>query len=300
MKTPADKIRPDALHQNDIIQIIVTTSCDILTCSSCTQLLVYRKDARFMDIGVFRTAVQSLRDWPGVVALFGGNPCSHPHFDDLCAILEEEVPEQRRRGLWTNNLLGNGEVARRTFWPHGRFNLNVHQSSKAADEMREWLPGITILGEHTASWHSPILMNWEDMGLTQAQWIAARENCDVNQRWSAGIAQRGRDAYGYFCEIAAALDGIRGENHGLLARPGWWKLPISVFDEQIRQCCDRGCGIPLKYRGHLDNAETYDVSKTFVPITQSARLSAKVKQMLHESPPESTAIATDYQRLFSE
>ena len=32
--------------------------------------------------------------------------CSHPHFDALCEILQEEVPDQAKRGLWTNKLLG--------------------------------------------------------------------------------------------------------------------------------------------------------------------------------------------------
>ena len=279
---------------NDIIQIIVTTSCDLLQCSNCTQLLPYRIDKRFMDVDVFRKAVQSLDTWPGVIALFGGNPCSHPKFADLCQILIDEVPQQSRRGLWTNHLLGKGAIAQTTFWPHGRFNLNVHAEARAIAEMEHWLPGITILGREQPSWHSPILMHWQDMGLTYEAWVAKREQCDINQRWSGAIAERDGQAYGYMCEVSAALDGIRGENHGMLAVPGWWNRPISAFQDEIASCCDRGCGVPLRYKGHLDRDETYDVSQQFVQISL-----AKVKSsaQLHTEPPEATAIATDYQRI---
>jgi hypothetical protein len=294
MKTPADKIAPGANPRNDIIQIIVTNRCDLFTCSNCTQLLPFRADVRFMSVDVFRRALRSLDTWPGVRALFGGNPCSHPNFEELCSIMEEEVPNQAQRGLWTNNLLGKGAVAKRTFWPHGRFNLNVHEVSAAADYMREWLPGVPVLGENKASWHSPILMKWSDYGLSYEQWVSQRETCDINQRWSAAIAERRGEAYGYFCEVGAALDGIRGENHGVLAVPGWWKFGMGMFHEQVRQCCDRGCGVPLRRKGSLDRADNYDVSPSWpteVPMLSNPAVSVKV----HAEFPEGTEMATDYQ-----
>lgn len=294
MLTPADKIAPNARYTNDIIQIIVTRSCDLLFCSNCTQLLPYRQDVRHMSLDVFRQALRSLEGWPGVRALFGGNPCSHPKFDALCQILQEEVPDQAKRGLWTNNLLGHGAIARETFWPHGRFNLNVHNEERAVAEMQQWLPGITLLGRGTPSWHSAMLVHWQDMGLTYAQWVDKRERCDINQRWSAAIAERDGAAYTYFCEVGASLDGVRGENHGVLARPGWWQRPIGEFQEQITQCCDRGCGVPLKYRGHLDSDEIYDVSPQLIQIVDKT---TKPAVQVHTTPAESVPIATDYQRI---
>jgi hypothetical protein len=167
-----------------------------------------------MSLDVFRKALRSLDEWPGVRALFGGNPCSHPKFDDLCQILMDEVPNQAHRGLWTNNLLGHGSVARTCFWPRGRFNLNVHAHPRAALEMADALPGIPILGELQPSWHSAMLMHWEDMGLTFEQWVEKREVCDINQRWSGAIAERDGDAYGYFCEVGASLASSRDRGGG--------------------------------------------------------------------------------------
>lgn len=293
MKAPYDKVAPGANPRNDIIQVIVTNRCDLFTCSNCTQLLPFRKDTHFMSVEVFREALRSLAGWPGVRAMFGGNPCSHPQFDELCAVMEEEVPSQAQRGLWTNSLLGKGQVARKTFWPHGRFNLNVHESKSAADEMREWLPGIEVLGERRASWHSPILLNYRDYGMTDEQWVAARETCDINQRWSAAIAERDGHAYGYFCEVGAALDGIRGTNHGLLAVPGWWKFGMEMFQEQVVKCCDSGCGVPLRRKGSLDRDDNYDLSPSWQEGLAPVALVAKT---VHPQFPEGTEISTDYQQ----
>ncbi len=297
MRAPTDKLPPNPGPHNDIIQVITTRVCDLHWCSNCTQLLPFRTDAWNMSPEVFREALRSLEGWPGVRAMFGGNPCTHPKFDELCAIMREEVPDQRQRGLWTNNLLGHGAVARETFWPHGRFNLNVHGKPEAIPEMLEHLPGIAVVGTDRASFHSPILMDWRDMGLTEEEWVAKRETCDINQRWSAAIAERDGRPYAYFCELGASLDGVRGENNGILAVPGWWRWPMALFADQVRQCCDRGCGVPLRYRGHLDSDEVYDVSRSFIPVTDVVVRRAKRERVqVHEAPPETTPEVTKYLR----
>lgn len=285
MKAPTDK-------SNDTIQILVTRACDLFHCSNCTQLLPFRRDAIHMSVDVFRAALRSLAGWPGIRGIFGGNPCVHPKFADLMQVLIEEVPEQRQRGIWTNDLMQHGELVRDVFYPHGRFNLNAHADPEAAAEMDRWLSGRIIESSRSRpSWHSPILLDWRDMGLSEAEWIEARESCDINQRWSAAIMERDGKPYAYFCEVAGALDGIRGENHGIEAVPGWWAWKMDRFGEQVRQCCDRGCGVPLKRLGHLDRDDAYDVSPAFVPLTSSR----KVKTVIHTELPEGTDRPTDYQ-----
>lgn len=293
MKTPIDKINSGA---NDIVQIVCTTACNLFWCSNCTQILPFRKDIKHMSPEVFRQTLRSLDGWPGVRAMFGGNPCVHPQFPELCRIMAEEVSNQNQRGLWTNDLMKHGEITKRTFWPYGRFNLNVHCDVKAADYMREWLPGIPILGEDRPSWHSPILMDYRDFGISDENWIEMRENCDINQRWSAAIMERDGAPYAYFCEVAGALDGIREENNGILAEPGWWKWPMNRFENQVKSCCDRGCGVPLKRKGHLDSDETYDISSSWQEATQLRNAFT----LVHVGLPEGTEIPTDYQARWSE
>lgn len=291
MKAPTDK-------RNDTIQILVTRRCDLYFCSNCTQILPFRKDPLDMSLDVFRKAVRSLEGWPGVYGIFGGNPCSHPRFPEICEILAQEVPNRRQRGIWTNNLLGHGQIVRDTFYPQGRFNLNAHCDMKAAAEIDKWLPGKIIRSStNRQSWHSPILMSWQDVGLTREEWVALRERCDINLRWSAAIMERDGQPYAYFCEVAGALDGVRGENNGIPAVPGWWRWKMDKFWSQVEQCCDRGCGIPLKCKGHLDRQDTYDYTEAFADHV--AKKHKKVTLEKHDSLPETTEQPTDYQALRS-
>ncbi len=290
MLAPIDKLKSGV---NDTIQIIVTTACT-LQCSNCTQLLPFRQDARHMSLECFREAVESLRDWPGIVGIFGGNPCNHPKFVNLCAVLSEIIP-QERRGLWSNDLLGHGEIVANTFYPKGRFNLNAHAVEQAAVKINAFLPQRLIPGSDTKhAEHAAMLANREDFAISKEEWIAAREKCDINQKWSGAIAERDGKPFAYFCEVAAALDGVRNENHGIPAVPGWWRegMMHSGFQTQVRQCCDRGCGVPLKMKGHKDNDEIYDISPSWAGL--ASQLRGNVGLMIHEEIPGRVKTNIDY------
>jgi hypothetical protein len=252
---------------------------------------------------VFRLALRSLEGWPGIRGVFGGNPCMHPQFPDLMAVLREEVPDQRQRGIWTNDLRQHGPLVRDVFFPRGRFNLNAHANPGAAAVMDRYLPGKVIPSSRTRpSWHAPILLDWRDVGLTPAEWTEAREACDINRTWSAAICERDGAPFAYFCEVGAALDGIRNENHGIPAVPGWWRNRMDGFGDQVAKCCDAGCGVPLRRLGHLDTAATYDYSAAFIPLIAGRLRSGKVAGVPHGDLEtlEATARPTDYQGLRSE
>lgn len=289
MLMPLDKIRNKA---NDICQIVVTRNCCVFSCSNCTQLLPFRKDVRNMSLECVEEAIASMRGWPGVIAIFGGNPVVHPQFPEICEIVKRLIPNQAQRGLWTNNLHNHGDLIRETFWPHGRFNLNVHGDLEAAAEMNRCLPGKPIFGESGRDHHGGMLMDYRDYGLTEEQWIEKREKCDINQNWSAGIYERDGRPYAYFCEVAGSLDGVRGENNGVLAEPGWWLRPIEAFDHQIKRCCDRGCGVPLRTVGHEDREAVYDISPSWAEAT--ATRTGKVEIQVHETLPQESHELTDY------
>lgn len=295
MLAPIDKIKNGG---NDIIQIVVTTACNLFNCSNCTQLLPFRKDYLHMDPDVFRSACHSLRDWPGVVAMFGGNPCSHPNFPLLCQIMKEEIPTQRHRGLWSNDLMGHGQIVHETFFPYGRFNINAHTIQSAIPDIDKYLPGQLIeTSRGQQAWHSSVLVHWRDMGLTYRDWVIKRESCDVNRNWSAAVVERDGLAYAYFCEVAAALDGMRNQNSGMLIHDGWWRDSISSYYGQVGQCCDRGCGIPLRMKGNLDLSNTYDVSPTMLPYTEDRRGKVNLSTINAPGLMGKTKETTDYMRL---
>lgn len=309
MLTPLDKIN---LRQNDIIQVVVTRSCDIFNCSNCTQLLPFRKDPQVMSLACAEEALQSLEGWPGIVGMFGGNPCTHPQFQEMCGLWEKYVPV-RQRGLWTNNLMGKGFVASMTFVDGvSRFNFNVHTNGKAADEMRRFFPKTKVHGEHKQSVHGALLGFHGDYGVNDNDWYEARERCDINQKWSAGIYAREamkkkmpiageqmqsceQKPFVYFCEVAGAIDGVTGENNGLPAVKDWWQKPIGDFSRQIDRCCDRNCVVPLKYKGSADLDFNYDMSKSVMPLTTDRIDRAKVT--VHDHPQETVRELTDYQEL---
>lgn len=297
MKAPIDKLESGATK---IIQIVVTRNCDLFWCSNCTQLLPFRNgkanDPAYMSTEVFYEAVHSLQDWPGIVAMFGGNPCVHPKFEELCRIMEDLIPEQNRRGLWTNNLNGHGEIVRAVFWPDGVFNLNVHTDRRAEEDMRQWLPGINVLGVGRPSWHSGILLNPKDLGVVGDEWVEKRERCEINQHWSAAVVERNGRAKAYFCEVASALDGVRGLDHGVPVTPGWWRWRMDRFWPQVAGCCDAGCGVPLATKGHLDADRTYDHTESFDEAVARLRASRRLKLVRHGAMPETTDEVTDYQQ----
>lgn len=290
MLAPLEKLEA---RKNDIIQIVLTRNCDVFNCSNCTQLLPFRKDAREMSLGCVEEALLSVAGWPGVAAAFGGNPCTHSRFPEVCALWQKHVPDQRRRGLWTNNLLRHGAVARETFHPRGRFNLNAHGNAAAAREMRRWLPGVPVFGESGRNHHAAMLLDYRDYGIAEAEWAVMRERCDINQKWSAGIYQ-GPDGkpYAYFCEVAGSLDGVRGECNGVPAVPGWWRQPMEHFRRQVGACCDRGCGVPLRGTGHQDADAAYDVSPSWVDLTE--RRTGRVVVEAHAARPAQVHESTDY------
>lgn len=293
MLAPIDKLNS---RVNDIIQIVVTTACT-LECSNCTQLLPFRRDYRHMSVDCFRLAVESLADWPGVIGIFGGNPCNHPKFPELMGILCEVIPDQRRRGLWSNDLLMHGELCAKVFFPDGRFNLNAHGIQTAAVKFKSFLPGKIIPGsEKGQASHAAILANFSDYGMMYDEWERAREACDINQKWSAAIVERAGRPFAYFCEVAAAIDGVRNENHGIPAVPGWWKetMDNAGFQEQVSKCCDRGCGVPLKIAGHMDNENTYDISSSWTPELQFTRGHRVAEVVTHHDIPGHVKENTDY------
>jgi len=246
-----------------------------------------------MTVDCFWEAIRSVRGWPGVVALFGGNPCSHPQFEEIAKIMEREIPDQRKRGLWSNDTLSHADTVRRVFYPNGRFNMNAHADPAAAKRISLALPGKLIPNsDRVGSRHAAILADYRDLGLTEAEWIAKREACDINQKWSGAIVEREGRAFAYFCEVAAAIDGVRGENHGVAAMPGWWKSLMPVFSGQVRNCCDRGCGVPLRIKGHEDREDVYDVTPGWANTLPDTK--AKIFFEVHQSVGEQTHESTDY------
>jgi hypothetical protein len=236
---------PNAMH---IICIDVTNKCD-LACSNCTRLLENQDAFWDMTLENFRLALRSLKQYPGVIAMIGGNPCMHPKFEALCQIFVEEIPERFRRGLWTNNFFKHKALAEQVF---GVFNLNTHGDERAVKSMQS-MRGRSWYHEGHSE-HSPILTAMKDLYDEETMWRLIPE-CDINLNWSAAIVENKGELRYYFCEVAAAFDLARGEDHGFPLKDNWWMDGIKTYAEQIVNFCP-GCGVPAKIQGPLDSDET--------------------------------------------
>jgi hypothetical protein len=259
-----------APYEKGVIQIDVTNACDIYHCSNCTRMLQHHKNKFYMSVKNFRIAVESLREYPGVVGMFGGNPCVHPAFESLCDIMREVMPDKSRRGLWTNRIFYHGEIVRRTF---GYQNLNVHQSAVAIAEIQAAMPGRKIWGTDSPSMHAPILVAIKDIIPDKAARRSVIETCDINLKWSGCITQLphvNNELRCYFCEVAAAFDHVYQEDNGLPVTYGWWRRPIADYEHQIERWCN-SCGVPLRMNGHLDVDITDDYSATHAGLFGSKR-----------------------------
>jgi len=261
MKAPAD-YRPT--WRGGVIQIHVTRACD-LSCIGCTQGSNLGGKPVVISLENFEDAVRSLRGYFGVVGIFGGNPVLHPQFKELCAIFRDYIPFEQR-GLWSNNLRGNGAICRETFNP-AVSNLNVHTSTEAYEEMKRDWPECNPIGLGDSR-HSPPYVAMQDMeNLTDEDIWYKINNCDINQLWSAMVCEVGGKLRAYFCEIAGAQAMLYEDpSTGMEVTEDWWKKPIEDFENQIKYHCFR-CGIPLKGMGDLAvNGTKEYVSKTHLEL----------------------------------
>jgi hypothetical protein len=251
---PPGMCRPGT-YRGGVIQIHVTRACD-KACFGCTQASNLAGPSPMTSPKHFEQAVVSLKDYFGVVGVFGGNPALHPQFELLCQILKEHVPFSRR-GLWCNHPHRKGEIMRRTFDP-SISNLNVHLDRAAYAEFRRDWPESRPFGLEEDSRHGPPYVAMQDVVQDEGDRWRLISGCDINQHWSAMVCVFRGELRAYFCEIAGAQAMLHQyeadyPDYGLSVVPGWWRRPMVDFADQVRYHCHR-CGVPLRGYGQLSQA----------------------------------------------
>lgn len=257
-------VRP-GIYCGGILQIWVTRACD-RACVHCTQGSNLRGRPGMISVDQFEQALQSLEGYFGVIGVFGGNPAIHPEFEELCRLMRQYVPFERR-GLWCNNPLGKGAVMRKTFNPH-HSNINVHCDREAFEEFRRDWPECFPFGLAEDSRHGPCYVAMIDVLPDEEKRLELISQCDINQRWSALVGVFRGEVKGWFCEIAAAqsmlhqyeedypdtgLDVTKTYTHPQTGEAcKWWQLPMQSFVHQLRLHCHE-CGVPLRGVGALAN-----------------------------------------------
>lgn len=230
---------------NRIVQIDVTSRCD-KACANCTRALAQiRKPDMTPD--QFESAVKASFNWiireRGVLSIFGGNAAISPHFEEYCRILSDYLPE-KNRGLWINNLLGKGAIARKYFGPESTYNFNVHQDHEAAKQFREFFPFAKVWGENRRSMHASLFVASQDFMEEEEIWKAV-ERCTYDIEWSAIVVQEAPDwtsLGGYSCEIASTHARVNGVALGIPVTEGWLDCKLNDVRHQYEFACRRCSG----------------------------------------------------------
>lgn len=250
-----------------IICVDTTNRCD-LACSNCTRLLANQDNLWDMTPENFRLALQSLKDYFGIIAMIGGNPCMHPKFPELCRIFVEEIPNKFQRGLWTNNPFKHEKLCEETF---GTFNLNAHGEKRAQPALQRLTDSAMQTGGIAWTYmghsvHAPLLTAVKDIYRDEETMWEKIAGCEINRDWSASIVQNARgELRAYFCEVAASFDLARGGDGGHPVVPGWWNQKLTAFKDQVKTFCP-GCGVPAKQKGVKDSDEKDIYTKTNADI----------------------------------
>lgn len=239
-----------------VIQIHVTRACN-LACFNCTQGSNLRGKAPFISLDHFEQACASLEHYFGIVGVFGGNPALHPQFPELCQILANYIPFERR-GLWCNNLNGHGAICRKTFNP-AVSNLNVHLDAEAFKEMRRDWPEARPFGLQEDSRHSPVHLAMKDVVEDEETRWDLISKCDINIHWSSMICVFRNELRAFFCEIAGAQAMLHQNepeypDTGIKVTPDWWKQTMQDFEGQVVKHCHE-CAVPLRGYGELSQSQ---------------------------------------------
>jgi len=256
MRSPADM---------KVIQIDITNACT-KRCGNCTRFCGHHTKPFFMDFDTFRQAVDSLAGFDGVVGIMGGEPTIHPDFPRFVAYLRDHVgyddfsrASYAPAGDFLDHILNNAFNFNRGYNNHRGLWTSV--SSKYAEhfELIQDTFGVQCVNDHSSpSEHTTLMATRAELGIADEEWFRLRDNCWVQNNWSASITPKGA----FFCEVAAAMDATLGGPGGWPVEPGWWQRTPKDFADQLHWCEQCSACLPVPKRNAND--ETDDASPIWV------------------------------------
>lgn len=263
MRSPADM---------GTIQIELTNAC-VHRCSNCTRLCGHHKNPFFMSWETFERAVASLKGFEGIIGMMGGEPTLHPEFKRFAMHLRQQ-----------HGMTFNQKVSEKPLQDFKQYTREQHQSYRIILNKGKG-PGLwtsitpkyydyyeliqdtfvyQCLNDHmTESYHQPIMITRKELGISDQEWIKLRDNCWIQNTWSASITPKGA----FFCEVAAALDMLFDGPGGWPIEPGWWKRKPEDFADQLHWC--EMCGVALDTFKRNANEEVDDVSPAMYELLRS-------------------------------
>jgi hypothetical protein len=210
------------IRDMDTIQVEITNACQN-QCSNCTRLCGHHPHPYFMPIEMVVKAIESLKGYPYMTGIMGGEPLLHPEFEEICVYLRKTL-EPWQLGLWTTLPVGKEHYAETICKTFGHLFPNDHTRNDVL--------------------HFPILVESEKLPIdVDDRWYLI-DACFAQNKWSASINPKGA----FFCEIAASLAMVL-PGEGRPVEPYWWaKAPIDYAKQMKKYCGKCGLAMPLKKR----------------------------------------------------
>lgn len=254
------------IREMSIIEIDITNACH-KHCSNCTRFCGHHKKPFYMDFDTFKRAVDSLDGFRGLISLIGGEPLLHPEFDKFIDYIHEICPydgivDDGRCQAIVKDCMAYAKIKR---WFYGSVNKGRGSSlftslPKSLYKHYESIQSIITnpwLNDHSnPSFHQPILVSRKDLGIDDATFAKLRDNCWLQNFWSASITPKGA----FFCEIAGTLDMLFDGPGGKPIEPGWWNRDLREYADQFHWCDI--CGMALKTYSRNANDGVDDASPT--------------------------------------
>lgn len=242
----------------EIIQIDITNACPI-NCSNCTRFCGLHKKPFFMDFNTFKKAVDSLKNYSGIVGIMGGEPTLHPQFAEFMEYYREHIPDPRPRTIISFPTSSCKEYVQRAIYSRGRkrglwssFGPGYYKHFELIQEIFVY----QVLNDHIhPNQHQAILISRKELGVSDDEWIKQRDKCWLQNLWSASITPKGA----FYCEIAAALDMLFDGPGGWPIDSEWWKRTPEEFANQIHWC--EMCSLALKVPSIPAEAKTDLISR---------------------------------------
>jgi hypothetical protein len=273
-----------------IIQIDITNAC-VHQCSNCTRFCGHHRKPYFMDYDTFKRAVNSFEGFNGCVGVMGGEPTLHPEFARFTEYIKEHYPSSHNLECTRNPMLNFSEyihdknyildeTLNRRKGP-GLWSSVCHSYYHNFELIQDVYSFQNINDHANDSLHQPMLASRKEMGIADDEWVNIRDNCIIQNQWSATITPKGA----FFCEVAAALDTLFEGPGGWKIEPGWWMREPHEFGDQLKWC--EICGGALFHSGRISNEEIDDVSPKLYEMLEkvgSPKLSrGKVIKMGYEN-----------------
>lgn len=234
------------------IMIDITNLC-FLSCLYCSRYNKHlRKDQRAsMSLEQIDAALESLRGWPTMIGIIGGEPLLHPQFEEVCKMVQSKYPREKMA------ILTSGGPK----WD--RYRNLVHQTF-----------AVVAYNEHSPEQlkvckHQPLTVAIKDAVPDPELRAQLIDDCWVQRTWCATINHKGA----YFCEIAAAQDVIMdGENNAWKVEPNWWVKTPDQFQDQVCKFCDN-CGMAIPMERDLIKNKSEKMSPSIIEMFKAHGLS---------------------------